>query len=75
MLRIAANLETRPAAPTEAGSVAVNRYALLCHAMIDPRLHPLWVEYNTSVAAGDRHNRLTEGVNMLENDALDRVPD
>ena len=67
------SLDILPAAPTEVGSVAVNRYALLCHAMIDPRLHPLWVEYNTSVPAGDRHNRLTEGANMHENDVLDRL--
>ena len=62
-----------PAAPVEVGSAAVNRYALLCHAMIDPRLHPLWVEYNAAVPAADRRNRLTEGVSLHANEVADRL--
>ena len=57
----------------EAGSVAVSRRALICHATIDPRLRPLWVERDASAPAGDRRNRLTEGVSLHENEAIDRL--
>lgn len=62
-----------PAASDSVGSVVTNRYALLVHTMIEPRFHQLWVEYNTKIPAGDRPNRLTEGVALVENDIVDRL--
>ena len=62
-----------PVADVEVGSVTVNRYALLCHAMVDPRLTPLWVNYNTSITAGNRHNALTEGISVSNNEHIDAL--
>ncbi|KAJ1406341.1 hypothetical protein B484DRAFT_404158, partial [Ochromonadaceae sp. CCMP2298] len=46
----------------DSGNVAVSRFALLCHTMVDARAHPTWVKFHTKVAGPEREPLLMEGL-------------
>lgn len=65
-LRCAAN-NTKPSivvARTPGDSVVANRYALMCHVLVDPRMNQLLVAYHTKLTAAERPSVLTDGAKL-----------